>query len=287
MIYITSWRRSKMPQYFYGWDPMDPSFFSRGIQRFALSHSPRPGWIQVQQIIIDAKNFENHWSLRPACHFRDRALASCFFCRRVSSMLIQPSRKTTAKIRRSTWCLRAFLLWESWSQNPSWMKWIWGISCQIINLNRSHWFPRFQLKGQAAHIVNFQSILPLVMHRIKNLGETNSLDRALVGWKGGSGVRSRYWCLLCTGTIGNVIDSCSCIDVFKNHWCCNHHSVESPPSLALAASTRSRCSQSRRIEHLAQFKSATPQFQPHLRMPKPRMDTSTWQGFSNSLSKDI
>lgn len=26
-----------------------------------------------------------------------------------------------------------------------------------------------------------------------------------------------------------MIDSCSCIDVFKNHWCCNHHSVEKSP----------------------------------------------------------
>ena len=135
------------------------------------------------------RKLRKRWSLRPACHFRDRALASCFFCRRISSMLIQPQRRKQKRRSEdgSTSCLTA-LPCENLDRIPWRMKLIWDISCQIIYLKWFHWFPRFQrLKGQAAHIFDFENILLLVLHRIKNLGGKQSHWIGL-GWKGGSGV---------------------------------------------------------------------------------------------------
>ena len=123
MIYITSWRRSKMPQYFYRWDQMDPS----SANNFSMPKTSKT-LVLLSCLPLSRPCFGLLLLLPPG------------------QLNAHPtSRKTTAKIGRSTWRLRASLLWESWSQNPSWMKLIWGISTDLTDFPEFNWKAKLRI----------------------------------------------------------------------------------------------------------------------------------------------
>lgn len=136
------------------------------------------------------QKLRKHWSLRPACHFRDRALASCFFCRRVSSMLIQPGGKQQRRFEDQPGASGLppvrILKPESLVKNEIDMRHQSNNQSQQISLisqistteRPSCAYCQFSEHSPVGH----------ASHQ-KSWRETKPLDRALVGWKGGSGVK--------------------------------------------------------------------------------------------------
>lgn len=123
LIYITSWRRSKMPQYFYGWDQMDPS----SANNFSMPKTSKT-------------------LVPPSCLPLSRPCFGLLLLLPPGQLNAHPtSRKTTAKIGRSTWCLRASPCGNLEARIPR--EWNWYEGSQQISLISID-FPDFNWKAK-------------------------------------------------------------------------------------------------------------------------------------------